>query len=343
MRLAQLDRAFGYGPKGRGFESSNARHFKDDDSRLSFLQGNYVTLTNMSDHDIDRIIKYHLGPINISFQTTNPQLRCKMLHNRFAGDIFPKVQRLYEAGIEMNGQIVLCKGVNDGEELERSIRDLSRYLPHLRSVSIVPVGLSKYRDGLYPLEPFTKEDAQNVLECVHRWQKMLYAEYGLHFIHCSDEWYILAEQSMPPEEQYDGYLQLENGVGMLRLLDTEIQETVQGLEGNDTFRHAIRNDFFGPMITVSGLITGQDLIAQLKDQDLGERLLIPCNMLRAGENVFLDDITVEEAEEALQIKITVVNEDGASFVHAVVDDTILENHKRRQIYEQADCSNCGTT
>ena len=321
-------------------------YFKDDDSRLSFLQGNYVTLTNMSDHDIDRIIKYHLGPINISFQTTNPQLRCKMLHNRFAGDIFPKVQRLYEAGIEMNGQIVLCKGVNDGEELERSIRDLSRYLPHLRSVSIV-----------------------------HRWQKMLYAEYGLHFIHCSDEWYILAEQSMPPEEQYDGYLQLENGVGMLRLLDTEIQETVQGLEGNDTFRHfsvatgklaapyieknisyvqekfpnihgtvyAIRNDFFGPMITVSGLITGQDLIAQLKDQDLGERLLIPCNMLRAGENVFLDDITVEEAEEALQIKITVVNEDGASFVHAVVDDTILENHKRRQIYEQADCSNCGTT
>ena len=350
-------------------------YFKDDDSRLSFLQGNYVTLTNMSDHDIDRIIKYHLGPINISFQTTNPELRCKMLHNRFAGDIFPKVQRLYEAGIEMNGQIVLCKGVNDGEELERSIRDLSQYLPHLRSVSIVPVGLSKYRDGLYPLEPFIKEDAENVLERVHRWQKKLYAAYGLHFIHCSDEWYILAEQPMPSEEQYDGYLQLENGVGMLRLLNTEVQEAVQAMEGNDTVRHfsvatgklaapyieknlsyvrekfpniqgtvyAIRNDFFGPMITVSGLITGQDLIAQLKDQELGERLLIPCNMLRAGENVFLDDITVEEAEEALQIKITVVNEDGASFVHAVVDDTILENHKRRQIYEQADCSNCGTT
>ena len=185
-------------------------YFKDDDSRLSFLQGNYVTLTNMSDHDIDRIIKYHLGPINISFQTTNPQLRCKMLHNRFAGDIFPKVQRLYEAGIEMNGQIVLCKGGNDGGELERSIRDLSRYLPHLRSVSIVPVGLSKYRDGLYPLEPFTKEDAQNVLECVHRWQKMLYAEYGLHFIHCSDEWYILAEQSM---HKGDLSVLSENGQG----------------------------------------------------------------------------------------------------------------------------------
>ena len=137
----------------------------------------------------------------------------------------------------MNGQIVLCKGVNDGEELERSIRDLSQYLPHLRSVSIVPVGLSKYRDGLYPLEPFIKEDAENVLECVHRWQKMLYAEYGLHFIHCSDEWYILAEQPMPPEEQYDGYLQLENGVGMLRLLNTEVQEAVQAMEGNDTVRH----------------------------------------------------------------------------------------------------------
>lgn len=350
-------------------------YFKDDDSRLSFLQGNYVTLTNMSDHDIDRIIKYHLGPINISFQTTNPALRCKMLNNRFAGDIFDKVQRLYEAGIEMNGQIVLCKGVNDGEELERSIKDLSQYLPHLRSVSIVPVGLSKYREGLYPLEPFTKEDAKAVLECVHRWQKKLYSEYELHFIHCSDEWYILAEEDMPPEEQYDGYLQLENGVGMLRLLETEVQEALESLDGDDrtkeisiatgklaapyigknlsylkekfpnihTYVYDIRNDFFGEKITVSGLITGQDLIAQLKDRPLGERLLIPCNMLRAGENVFLDDITVEEAEEKLGVKITVVNEDGASFVHAVADDIVLENHKRRQIYEQADSSNCGSS
>ena len=167
-------------------------YFKDDDSRLSFLQGNYVTLTNMSDHDIDRIIQYHLAPINISFQTTNPQLRCRMLNNRFAGDIFPKVQKLYEAGIEMNGQIVLCKGVNDGEELERSISDLSKYLPHLKSVSVVPVGLSKYREGLYPLEPFEKEDAVRVLELIHQWQKKLYSEYGLHFIHASDEWYILS-------------------------------------------------------------------------------------------------------------------------------------------------------
>lgn len=349
-------------------------YFKDDDSRLSFLQGNYVTLTNMSDHDIDRIIQYHLAPINISFQTTNPQLRCKMLNNRFAGDIFPKVQRLYEAGIEMNGQVVLCKGINDGEELERTIKDLTRYLPHLKSVSIVPVGLSKYRDGLYPLEPFNKEDAERVLDTVHQWQKKLYPEYGLHFIHCSDEWYILAERELPREDQYDGYLQLENGVGMLRLLEEEVkealihsgEESVKRQVSIATGRLAapfirknvelvanvykdlevevfpIRNDFFGEMITVSGLITGQDLIAQLKNQKLGERLLIPCNMLRAGENVFLDDITVETVEKELDIPVVVVDEDGASFVRALTQKEISKNHKRRQIYEQADCSNCGT-
>lgn len=349
-------------------------YFKDDDSRLSFLQGNYVTLTNMSDHDIDRIIQYHLAPINISFQTTNPQLRCKMLNNRFAGDIFPKVQRLYEAGIEMNGQVVLCKGINDGEELERTIKDLTRYLPHLKSVSIVPVGLSKYRDGLYPLEPFNKEDAERVLDMVHQWQEKLYPEYGLHFIHCSDEWYILAERELPREDQYDGYLQLENGVGMLRLLEEEVkeallhsgEESVKRQVSIATGRLAapfirknvelvanvykdlevevfpIRNDFFGEMITVSGLITGQDLIAQLKNQKLGERLLIPCNMLRAGENVFLDDITVETVEKELDIPVVVVDEDGASFVRALTQKEISKNHKRRQIYEQADCSNCGT-
>lgn len=349
-------------------------YFKDDDSRLSFLQGNYVTLTNMSDHDIDRIIQYHLAPINISFQTTNPQLRCKMLNNRFAGDIFPKVQRLYEAGIEMNGQVVLCKGINDGEELERTIKDLTRYLPHLKSVSIVPVGLSKYRDGLYPLEPFNKEDAERVLDTVHQWQEKLYPEYGLHFIHCSDEWYILAERELPREDQYDGYLQLENGVGMLRLLEEEVKEALLHSDEESVKRQVsiatgrlaapfirknvelvanvykdleveifpIRNDFFGEMITVSGLITGQDLIAQLKNQKLGERLLIPCNMLRAGENVFLDDITVETVEKELGIPVVVVDEDGASFVRALTQKEISKNHKRRQIYEQADCSNCGT-
>lgn len=348
-------------------------YFKDDDSRLSFLQGNYVTLTNMSDHDIDRIIQYHLEPINISFQTTNPSLRCKMLNNRFAGDIFPKVQRLYEAGIEMNGQIVLCKGINDGEELDRSIRDLTQYLPYLKSVSVVPVGLSRYRDNLYPLEPFTREDARAVLEIVHRWQEKIYPEYGLHFIHCSDEWYILAEFPVPREEEYDGYLQLENGVGMIRLLDTEVREELEKLEPDQRKRkvsiatgklaapfirdnvsyiqkkypgveveiYAIRNDFFGEMITVSGLITGQDLKKQLKGKELGECLLLPCNMLRAGENVFLDDVTVEELEEELGVPIAVVDEDGASLVHSIIEKQILKKHKRRQIYEQADSSNCG--
>ena len=252
-------------------------YFKDDDSRLSFLQGNYITLTNMSDHDVERIVKYRLEPINISFQTTNPQLRCKMLHNRFAGEALKKVDILYRGQIEMNGQIVLCKGVNDGEELERTIRDLTGYLPYLKSVSIVPVGLTKYRDGLYPLEPFTKEDAREVLSVIHRWQEKIYQEHGIHMIHAGDEWYVLAEEEVPEEERYDGYLQLENGVGMMRLLFNEVQEALSAVTGDErqreislatgrlmypyigkileeirkkfpnitTHLYAIRNDFFG--------------------------------------------------------------------------------------------------
>ena len=207
-------------------------YFKDDDSRLSFLQGNYITLTNMSDHDVERIVKYRLEPINISFQTTNPELRCKMLHNRFAGEALKKVDILYRGQIEMNGQIVLCKGVNDGEELERTIRDLTGYLPYLKSVSIVPVGLTKYRDGLYPLEPFTKEDAREVLSVIHRWQEKIYQEHGIHMIHAGDEWYVLAEEEVPEEERYDGYLQLENGVGMMRLLFNEVQEALSAVTGD---------------------------------------------------------------------------------------------------------------
>lgn len=190
-------------------------YFKDDDSRLSFLQGNYVTLTNMKDKDIERIIEFKLSPINISVHTTNPKLRCEMLHNRFAGDSLKKIDRLYEAGTPMNGQIVLCKGINDGAELERSIADLSKYIPCMESVSVVPVGLSRYRDRLHPLEPFEKQDACETLEIIERWQKKLYAEHGCHFIHASDEFYILAERDMPEEKQYDGYIQLENGVGMI--------------------------------------------------------------------------------------------------------------------------------
>ncbi len=181
-------------------------YFKDDDSRLSFLQGNYVTLTNMKEHDLERIIAYKLGPINISVQTTNPKLRCKMLNNRFAGDALQKMDRLYEAGIPMNGQIVLCRGINDGRELARSIEDLMRYMPVMESVSVVPVGLSRFRDGLFPLEPFTKEDARQVLEMIHHFQDICMQKCGLHFIHASDEWYLLAEEELPQEDNYDGYL-----------------------------------------------------------------------------------------------------------------------------------------
>ena len=327
-------------------------YFKDDDSRLSFLQGNYLTLTNMSEHDIDRIIQYKLSPINISFQTMNPELRCKMLHNRFAGEIFDKVKRLKDAGIIMNGQIVLCRGVNDGAELERSIRELTAYMPQLESVSVVPVGLTRYRDGLYPLEPFTKEDACEVLDLIHGWQEKLYKEWGNHFIHAGDEWYILAERPIPEEKTYDGYLQLENGVGMVRLLEEEVAQTLAGMAGDNRKIHrtiatgelaapflrkhvdavqkkypnvdiqvlAIKNEFFGGKITVAGLITGTDLISQLKGKDLGDRLLLTNHMLKSGEPVFLDDVTVDDVQNALQIKVSIVESSGADFVSSLIED-----------------------
>lgn len=325
-------------------------YFKDDDSRLSFLQGNYVTLTNMSDKDINRIIEYKLSPINISIHTTNKELRCKMLNNRFAGTALDKIDTLYKAGIEMNGQIVLCKGVNDGEELDKSISDLSKYIPHLRSVSVVPVGLTKFRDNLYPLEPFNKEDAKEVLGIIHGWQEKLYKEHDTHFIHAGDEWYILAGEDFPKEERYDGYLQLENGVGMIRLLENEFQKVYNELEGDALARkvsiatgvsayefikgfaqkleskfintdikvYKIINNYFGERITVSGLITGTDLIEQLKGRELGERLLLPCNVLRSGENVFLDDITVSQLENALQVKADIVKSSGQDFINSVI-------------------------
>ena len=205
-------------------------YFKDDDSRLSFLQGNYVTLTNMKDSDIDRIIRYKLAPINISVHTTNPQLRCEMLHNRFAGTSLEKIKRLYDAGIEMNGQIVLCKGINDKEELDKTISDLSAYIPYMESLSVVPVGLTKYRDGLFPLEKFEKKDAEETLEIIEKWQKYLFETHGTHFVQASDEFYILAEREVPKAEQYDGYVQLENGVGMVRLLLDECREALDELK-----------------------------------------------------------------------------------------------------------------
>lgn len=333
-------------------------YFKDDDSRLSFLQGNYVTLTNMSDHDIERIITYHLEPINVSIHTMNPELRCRMLNNRFAGEALKKVDRLCRAGIHMNGQIVLCKGINDGEELEYSIRMMSRYLPYLQSVSVVPVGLTKYREGLYPLAPFEKEDARQVLSVIHRWQDKLYREHGTHFIHAGDEWYLMAGEELPREERYDGYLQLENGVGMLRLLTDEVEEELRGREGDerkhvvsiatgllaapvleelvskinerypnvDVRIYPIKNDFFGDRITVSGLLTGGDLRAQLAGRELGRQLLLPCNVLRSGEEVFLDDLTVTELETALQTPVNIVKSTGRDFVRAVLLDDKEVHH-----------------
>ena len=332
-------------------------YFKDDDSRLSFLQGNYVTLTNMSEKDVDRIIKYHLSPINISFQTMNPELRCKMLNNRFAGDALKKVDEFYQAGITMNGQIVLCKGVNDGEELNHSIKEMTGYLPLLESVSVVPVGVSRYREGLFPLEPFNKEDAKKVLQMIHGWQKTIFEQWETHFIHASDEWYLLAGEELPPAESYDGYLQLENGVGMLRLLMDEFQEALEeniGKNGNTKnyeikkeismatgklaypcivelakqvmewypeiriHVYPVTNYFFGEHITVSGLLTGQDISSQLVGKELGEKLLLPQNVLRSGETVFLDDMTLEELQNALQVRIDIVKSSGCDFLNSII-------------------------
>lgn len=339
-------------------------YFKDDDSRLSFLQGNYITLTNMSDKDIDRIIRFHLAPINISIQATNPELRCKMLNNRFAGKALEKLDKLFDNQIEMNGQIVLCKNMNDGPELERSIKDLSKYLPYMRSVSIVPAGITKYRENLPLLELFHKEEAAAIIDMIEDYQKQFYEEFGLHFIHASDEFYIIAERDFPEEDRYDGYIQLENGVGMMRLFHEEFQEEFQGLlhskeypilkenvkrtltiatgklaygtiqsfanQMMNAFPHltihvvCIRNDFFGETITVAGLITGQDLIGQLKEQkeqglNLGEHLLITANMLRTGENVFLDDITTDNVYEELGLTVVPTDSGAEHFIQSILD------------------------
>ena len=302
-------------------------YFKDDDSRLSFLQGNYITLTNMKQEDIDRIIRMHLAPINISVQTTDPELRCRMLNNRFAGEKLKFLDDLYRNRIEMNGQIVCCKGVNDGKELERTIRDLERYLPFMRSVSVVPAGLTRFREGLYPLELFTPEEAAAVIDLIERRQRACYERYGLHFIHASDEWYFLAGRDFPEEERYDGYIQLENGVGMMRLLMEETaaalqketerpdypvrretvsrratvatgklacpvirsltQAVMEAFPGLQIGVETIRNDFFGETITVSGLITGQDLVKQLRERQAQDRLGLPVRAVDSSGSSFV--------------------------------------------------------
>lgn len=327
-------------------------YFKDDDSRLSFLQGNYVTLTNMSDKDIDRIIRYRLGPINISVHTTNPELRCRMLHNRFAGTSLDRIRQFYDAGIPMNGQIVLCPGYNDGGELTRTIRDLMAFAPVMQSVSVVPVGLTKYRRGLPEIPPVDSSLAGEVIDAIESWQRVCYRKFGLHFVHASDEFYILAGREMPEEERYDGYIQLENGVGFVRLLLTEFRAALRARTGDRRVRrislatgtliapyllqlaqecrevfpqveiriYPIRNDFFGEKITVAGLVTGGDLMAQLADRPLGQELLIPWNMLRSGEEVFLDDVTVSQVQDRLGVPVRVVAEDGSCLLDAFLGE-----------------------
>ena len=326
-------------------------YFKDDDARLSFLQGNYITLTNLSEEDMERILFYKLSPINISVHTTNPELRCKMLNNRFAGEALEKIKRFYDAGLEMNGQIVLCKGYNDGEELERTIHDLTAYLPLLQSVSVVPMGMTKFREGLAQVEPFDKEDAVEVIGIIKKWQDIILKHYGTRMIHASDEWYLMAGLPLPSEEDYEGYPQLENGVGMVRSMNEEVDWCLKELKGDNRTRKltlitgtlaepvireqlekiqkkypnidarvvGIVNHFFGEQITVAGLVTAKDIIDQLKDIDLGEVLLIPEVMLRSGEEVFLDDLTVSDVEKALQTRVGIVKSDGEAFVEAVIE------------------------
>ena len=326
-------------------------YFKDDDSRLSFLQGNYVTLTNLKDKDVERICYYHLSPINVSVHTTNPDLRCKMLNNRFAGNALRHLDTFKEADITMNGQIVLCKGYNDGEELERTIHDLTAYIPCMQSLSVVPVGLTDHRKNLVQLDPFTKEDAEKVLETIHKWQAICMEHFGTRFVYASDEWYITAGRELPSEVDYEGYMQIENGVGMLRSLIDEVREELKNHTGDDREKHVsvatgklaapyitglceevkniypnvkvdvytINNNFFGERITVAGLLTGGDIIEQLKGKNLGEHLLLPANLLRAGEDVLLDDKNVSDIENALQTKVRIVQLSGWSFVEMIID------------------------
>lgn len=329
-------------------------YFKDDDARLSFLQGNYITLTNMKEHDLERIIHYKLSPINVSIQTMNPELRCKMLHNRFAGDALLKLKRLYDAEIEMNSQIVLCKGYNDGKELDRSIKELGELYPHMKSLSVVPVGLTKFREHLVPLEKFTKDEAKSVLKQIHSWQKIFLEKFGTRFVFVSDEWYLTAEEPIPDEVYYEGYGQIENGVGMVRSLKEEVYEYLKELDKNTLIKttkpfsvatgvlatpiikeileklkelfpnldgtvYTIYNEFFGPDITVAGLLTGQDIINQLKGKNLGEFLILPSVLLRSGEEVLLDDLTVKDIERALDIRIKIADSDGKSLVDTILD------------------------
>lgn len=329
-------------------------YFKDDDARLSFLYGNYITMTNLSDDEINRIIRYRMSPVNISVHTTNPKLRVKMLSNRFAGDILEKVERFTSQGIIVNSQIVLCPGINDGEELDRTISDLTALAPELHSISVVPVGITRFREGLAQLTPFNKESASKVVDQIEDWQKKLLKEHGSRIVYVADELYIMAGRPLPGYDAYEDFPQIENGVGMVSSLEYEVNEALKELEENhissirektvsiaigvSVFEHfkkitenierrikglkinvyPVENTFFGSGVTVTGLLTSCDLIRVLKDKDLGEQLLLCKNMFKADTTIMLDDVTADELEDKLDVKIQIVESDGYAFIDTLV-------------------------
>ena len=327
-------------------------YFKDDDSRLSFLLGNYITLTNLSDTDVDRIIEMKTSPINISVHTTNPELRIQMMKNKRAGEVLSYLRRFADAGISLNCQIVLCKGVNDGAELWRTMRDLVSYLPSLNGVAIVPGGLTDHRDGLYKLEPYTPDEAAEIIDKVDEFAAGCLEKYGSRLFFCADELYLKAGRELPDDEYYEGYSQLEDGVGMIRSMQTEFDDEFEYISDYDLAKprslsiatgyaaydfilslverlkavtpkldckvYKIRNDFFGHNIPVAGLITGRDIISQLEGKPLGERLLIPSVMLRHERDRFLDDVTTDELSERLGVKLVTVESNGAEFIEKIL-------------------------
>lgn len=326
-------------------------YFKDDDTRLSFLQGNFVTLTNLGERDINRIIRYRISPINVSVHTTDPELRVRMLNNKNAGRLMAYLRRLKENGIEIKAQIVLCPGVNDGAQLERTIGDLKELYPELNCTAVVPVGLTKYREGLYALKGFDREQAGSVIDQVEAMQAELLKVLGSRFVFLSDEFYILAGRELPGYDTYEGFPQLENGVGLITLLREEVDSSLEDIRVADERPRrmtiatgeyaapylreetakimkavknldievtAIKNDFFGHDVKVSGLVTGGDIIKQLSRKGCNDILLIPDNMLKKGEAIFLDDVTLEELEAALKVRIRVCREDGSDLVEKIM-------------------------
>jgi len=327
-------------------------YFKDDDARMSFISGSYITLTNLDDKDVDRIVKMKTSPMNISVHTTNPKLRVKMLSNKFAGKAMDIMRRFADAGIKMNCQIVLCKGINDGDELGRTMNDLESLCPGLNSVSVVPAGITKYREKLFPLKSYTPEDCGVIIEQVRKFADKCLEKYGERLFYCGDELYIKAGMKLPRPSEYGGYPQLENGVGMMASMYEEFEAELRHIDvykdapyrqvtiatGQAAYEficmlvdrlvsscknlsckvYMIKNEFFGSDITVSGLITGQDLLSQLKYTALGERLYIPAVMLRHEQDMFLDNMTLKELSDALDIEIRTVSNDGAEFIQALL-------------------------